>query len=296
MDESAPTETLDAEFTVTQPVRELGLLSVVAPVYNEEDSLVEFHRRITESLAGVEYEIVLVDDGSDGPTRDLLKTLAEQDPCTRVIRLSRNFGHQAALTAGLDHARGDAVVMLDSDLQDPPELIPKMIERWREGSDVVYAVRTSRSGETRMKLATARWFYRLFSKLVQIELRAGCGRLPAARPARPRCARRAARAQPLPARHDRLGRFHPDRDSVRARGAVRRRDQEQLAEHDPLLARRDLLVLSRTASGRDRARVHRLADRLPRDSGGDRDQGHWRLRPRHHLGAARRCCCSAASS
>ena len=175
MDESAPTETLDAEFTVTQPVRELGLLSVVAPVYNEEDSLVEFHRRITESLAGVEYEIVLVDDGSDGPTRDLLKTLAEQDPRTRVIRLSRNFGHQAALTAGLDHARGDAVVMLDSDLQDPPELIPKMIESWRGGSDVVYAVRTSRSGETRMKLATARWFYRLFSKLVQMEYEPDAG-------------------------------------------------------------------------------------------------------------------------
>ena len=154
--------------------RRLGLLSVVAPVFNEEDSLVEFHRRVVAALAGIEFELVLVDDGSVDGTPAVLAALAVE-PNVRVITLSRNFGHQAAITAGLDHASGDVVVMLDADLQDPPELIPAMLERWREGSDVVYAVRRLRAGETRTKLATARWFYRLFSKLAQIQLAPNAG-------------------------------------------------------------------------------------------------------------------------
>ncbi len=155
--------------------RELRLLSVVAPLYNERETLPEFHRRVGDVLDGVEIELVLVDDGSTDGTAEVLNEIAAADPRVRVISLSRNFGHQAALTAGLDHARGDAVVMLDADLQDPPELIPEMVERWRHGSDVVYAVRRARAGETRAKLATARWFYRLFSKLAQIELRPNAG-------------------------------------------------------------------------------------------------------------------------
>src|ERR671920_1927116 len=112
----------------------------------------------------------LVDDGSRDATPALLADLAAADERVKVVTLSRNFGHQAALSAGLDHARGDVVVMLDGDLQDPPELIPEMLAAWRRGADVVYAVRESRAGETRFKIATARWFYRVFAKLARIEL------------------------------------------------------------------------------------------------------------------------------
>jgi dolichol-phosphate mannosyltransferase len=155
--------------------RELGLLSVVAPVLDEEQTIGEFHRRVSEALAGVPFELLIVDDGSSDETPRLLAVLAEQDPRVRVITLSRNFGHQAALTAGLDHAKGDATVMIDADLQDPPELIPQMLERWREGFDVVYAVRQQRAGETRMKLATARWFYRFFGRVSQVPLEQNAG-------------------------------------------------------------------------------------------------------------------------
>jgi glycosyltransferase involved in cell wall biosynthesis len=152
------------------PQRELGLLSVVAPLFNEERTVAVFYERLIDALSGLDYEIVLVDDGSHDGTADELARLASEDDRVRVLLLSRNFGHQAALTAGLDQARGDAVVMLDSDLQDPPELIRTMLEHWRSGSDVVYAVRVSRTGETRFKLATAHWFYRLFGWLSTVQL------------------------------------------------------------------------------------------------------------------------------
>jgi dolichol-phosphate mannosyltransferase len=157
------------------PAREISLLSVVAPVFNEEETVVEFHRRVVSALGDIPFELILVDDGSSDATPRLLAELADDDNRVRVIELSRNFGHQAALTAGLDHAAGDAIVMLDSDLQDPPELIAEMLEHWRQGSDVVYAVRRERPGETRAKLTTARWFYRLFSKLAQIDLEQNAG-------------------------------------------------------------------------------------------------------------------------
>ncbi len=155
--------------------RSLGTLSVVAPVHNEREVLPEFHRRIGEALSGIDYELLIVDDGSDDGTADALEVMAAADPRVRVVTLSRNFGHQAAITAGLDHARGAVIVMIDADLQDPPELILTMIEHWQNGSDVVYAVRTERAGETRMKLTTARWFYRLFSRLAQIDLTQNAG-------------------------------------------------------------------------------------------------------------------------
>jgi polyisoprenyl-phosphate glycosyltransferase len=150
--------------------RTLDLLSVVAPVFNEQELIAEFHARVSAALAGLPFELVLVDDGSSDGTAAVLATLAERDPRVRVVELSRNFGHQTALTAGLDHARGNAVVMLDSDLQDPPETILEMLEHWRAGIDVVYAVRRRRPGETRFKLATARAFYRLFGALADVPL------------------------------------------------------------------------------------------------------------------------------
>src|SRR5438105_4065552 len=117
----------------------------------------------------------MVDDGSSDSTPELLDRIAAADPRVRVIHLSRNFGHQAALTAGLEHARGDVVAMLDADLQDPPELIPEMVARWSQGAEVVYAVRKQRPGETAFKLATASWFYRLFNKLTQVDLEPNSG-------------------------------------------------------------------------------------------------------------------------
>jgi dolichol-phosphate mannosyltransferase len=155
-----------------QTERDLTLLSVVAPIFNEEETVRELHRRLASVLDGIrgtDYEVVLVDDGSTDGTPELLRDLARDDRRVRVLTLSRNFGQQAALTAGMDHARGDAVVTIDADLQDPPELIPKMLEEWRRGSDVILAVRRRRLGESRMKLTTARWFYRVFARLAQID-------------------------------------------------------------------------------------------------------------------------------
>jgi polyisoprenyl-phosphate glycosyltransferase len=151
------------------------LLSVVAPVYDEEELVEAFVARAKSSVAEWNFELVLVDDGSKDSTPEILDRLADEDPRVRVVHLSRNFGHQAALTAGLEHAVGDAVAMIDADLQDPPELIPEMVHRWQEGSDVVYAVRKEREGETAFKLATASWFYKLFRQLAQVDLEPNSG-------------------------------------------------------------------------------------------------------------------------
>jgi len=155
--------------------REMRLLSVVVPLHDEEGTVRELHTRVCSALVEAPFELILVDDASRDRTGEIVDELADRDPRVRVIHLSRNFGHQAALTAGLEHARGDAVAMLDGDLQDPPELISRMLEHWRAGSDVVYGLRTERRGEGRVKLATARWFYRLFGRLTDLDLRPNSG-------------------------------------------------------------------------------------------------------------------------
>jgi dolichol-phosphate mannosyltransferase len=156
-------------------MRELRLLSVVAPMLDEVDLAPEFCARVSSALEGIPFELIIVDDGSTDGTSETLDTLAGGDERVRVLHLSRSFGHQMAITAGLDHAIGDVVVMLDGDLQDPPELIPEMIERWRTGADIVVAKRRMRAGETRMKLATARWFYAVIGRLAQIDLEPDAG-------------------------------------------------------------------------------------------------------------------------
>jgi polyisoprenyl-phosphate glycosyltransferase len=113
-------------------------------------------------------EIVFVDDGSTDGSFDVMRKLHEADDRVRVLRMSRNFGHQIAITAGLDHARGDAVVIMDGDLQDPPEVVPALAAKWREGFEVVYAVRDDREGESRVKLATASWFYRVLGRMSEV--------------------------------------------------------------------------------------------------------------------------------
>ncbi len=147
--------------------------SVVAPVFNEEGLIEEFYRRVRDVMEELDepWELVLVNDGSHDRSPQLMDALHEQDPDhVVIIHFSRNFGHQLAITAGMDHARGDAVVVIDADLQDPPEVIPELIARWREGYEVVYAVRTVREGETWFKLFTADLFYRLIQKLTDVEI------------------------------------------------------------------------------------------------------------------------------
>jgi glycosyltransferase involved in cell wall biosynthesis len=146
--------------------------SIVAPAYNEQEVLEEFHRRVSAVMQGLgaEYEIVLVNDGSRDATLWLMRMLQAQDPRVSIVDLSRNFGKEIALTAGLDHAKGEVVVVLDADLQDPPELIPDMLARWREGYDVVYGVRTQRDGETWLKKATAKAFYRLIRRVSRVDI------------------------------------------------------------------------------------------------------------------------------
>ena len=147
------------------------MISVVAPVFNEHSTLPELHRRLTDVLAPLgPYEIVLVDDGSSDGSWDTLLELAARDPHLRLLRLSRNFGHQAALSAGLDAARGEAIVLMDADLQDPPELIPQLVGKWREGFDVVYAIRGEREGEPRLRLASISLFYRLLYRITSTEI------------------------------------------------------------------------------------------------------------------------------
>jgi dolichol-phosphate mannosyltransferase len=144
-------------------------------MYDEEETVEVFYDRVRRALDGVRFELIFVDDASSDRTPQLLDGLASSDPRVKVLHLSRNFGHQAAITAGLEHATGDAVVMLDGDLQDPPEVIPEMLARWHAGADVVYGVRESRAGESRFKLTTATWFYRIFARLTKLDLRENSG-------------------------------------------------------------------------------------------------------------------------
>jgi dolichol-phosphate mannosyltransferase len=140
-------------------------VSVVVPMLNEADTVRLFYDRLKSALEGVRWELVAVDDGSTDATPLLTRELAAEDERVKIVRLSRNFGHQAALTAGLDHAAGDVIVTIDADLQDPPELVPQMLELWRGGADVVHAVRRARHGERWWRIALIRGFYRVFGRM-----------------------------------------------------------------------------------------------------------------------------------
>lgn len=142
-------------------------LSVVVPCLNEQEVICNTHRRLTAALeqAPLTFEIIYVDDGSTDATPELLREIQMRDPRVRIVRFSRNFGHQIAITAGLEHASGNAVAIIDADLQDPPEVILEFLQKWMDGYDVVYGVRSERQGETAFKLWTAKVFYRFISKL-----------------------------------------------------------------------------------------------------------------------------------
>ncbi|MBU4224498.1 MAG: glycosyltransferase family 2 protein [Chloroflexi bacterium] len=146
--------------------------SIVAPVFNEQDNIAELYRRVRETMdsTGEPWELILVDDGCMDGSTDRIRELAAQDARVRPIIFARNFGHQIAVTAGLDYARGQAVVIIDADLQDPPEVTIDLIARWREGYEVVYAVRAEREGETWFKKVTASLFYRLIYRITDVKI------------------------------------------------------------------------------------------------------------------------------
>jgi len=150
----------------------LPTFSIIAPVYNEKDCLDILVSRISEvmDITKEPWELVIVDDGSQDGSTDIIRRLAKQDCRVRPVIFARNFGHQVAVTAGMDYSRGKAVVIIDADLQDPPEVILEMIERWKEGYQVVYAVRTEREGETWFKRTTASVFYRLIARITDVKI------------------------------------------------------------------------------------------------------------------------------
>lgn len=146
--------------------------SIIAPIYNEIDNLPELHRRVKEVMdsAGEPWELILVDDGSTDGSTEKIRELAEADKTVRPIIFARNFGHQVAITAGWDYARGDAVIIIDADLQDPPEVILELAKKWKEGYEVVYAVRAEREGESWFKKFTAAAFYRLIYSITDVKI------------------------------------------------------------------------------------------------------------------------------
>ena len=154
--------------TTTKSIR----YSVIAPVYNEIEGLRKFCQVLYDVMESLKepWELLLVDDGSTDGTRDLILTLADQDERIVPLIFTRNFGHQIAVTAGMDHARGDAIIIIDADLQDPPQVIPELIEKWKEGYEVVYAVRREREGETWFKRTSASAFYRLINRITDINI------------------------------------------------------------------------------------------------------------------------------
>ncbi|MEM7344091.1 MAG: glycosyltransferase family 2 protein [Chloroflexota bacterium] len=146
--------------------------SIVAPCYNEEGNMHELYRRIKEVMdqTGETWELVLINDGSKDRTPQLMRELHATDSRVHYIDFARNFGHQVAVTAGMDYAQGEAVILIDSDLQDPPELILEMIEKWQDNYQVVYAVRTERKGESWFKLTTAKLFYRIIYRITDVDI------------------------------------------------------------------------------------------------------------------------------
>jgi glycosyltransferase involved in cell wall biosynthesis len=148
------------------------MFSIVVPIYDELENIPELYRRLRATLesVGETWELILVDDGSTDGSTERIRELASQDKRVRPVIFARNFGHQVAITAGWDYARGDAVVIIDADLQDPPEFIPELIARWRKGYEVVYAVRAGREGESWFKKVTASLFYRLIYRITDVKI------------------------------------------------------------------------------------------------------------------------------
>jgi glycosyltransferase involved in cell wall biosynthesis len=146
--------------------------SIVAPIFNELENIPELYRRVQEVMSSTQstWELVLVDDGSSDGSTEAIRTLAQQDNHVQPVIFARNFGHEIAVTAGLDYSRGEAVIMMDADLQDPPEIMLDMIQKWHEGYEIAYARREEREGETWFKVFSARLFYRLIARITDVDI------------------------------------------------------------------------------------------------------------------------------
>ena len=176
-DDATPKKGADQSCANSQDPGRRPVISVIVPIFNEEKVIPELYRRMVAVLGdiGQPWELVCVNDGSRDESLSMLLSLREQDPRVKIINFSRNFGHQIAITAGMDYAQGEAIAIIDADLQDPPELIGAMFEKWREGFEVVYAVRAHRRGESRFKLWTASAFYRLLRRITDVEIPVNTG-------------------------------------------------------------------------------------------------------------------------
>ncbi len=151
--------------------------SVVVPLYNEQEVIGETYKRLTAVMerAGQPYELIFVNDGSRDDTLPLTRVICQNDPRVKLLSFSRNFGHQTAITAGMDHARGQAIVVIDADLQDPPEVMLQMFDKWKEGFGVVYGQRTVRKGESAFKKVTAKLFYRFLRSMTEVDIPVDAG-------------------------------------------------------------------------------------------------------------------------
>ncbi len=215
--------------------------SIVAPIYNEEGNIALLFERIQKVMesTGETWELLLVNDGSFDRSPEMIDELAQRDPHVKAIHFARNFGHQTAVTAGIDYASGDAVVLIDADLQDPPELILEMIERWKAGFQVVYAVRAERKGESRFKLLTAKLFYRVIYRITDVDIPVDTGdfRLMDRKVVE---ALKAMREHNRFIRgHDELGRLQADAGQLHPRSAALWRDEVPAQKDGALRARRD---------------------------------------------------------
>ena len=221
------------------------------PVFNEADNIGLVIDRLLPVLGrcAASFEVIFIDDGSSDATLDVLRRANAEDRRIRAVSFSRNFGKEIAIAAGLDHAEGEAVVIMDADLQHPPELIESFVARWREGYKNVFGTRVNRAGETVLRRILAHRFYRHLRKLRRDTAARGRRRLPPARPAGRRGFARHGRAGALLEGPLCLDRLQIDRRPVRGRAARPRRDEIQLSQADPLRARRNHVVLDHAVAG-----------------------------------------------
>lgn len=158
---------------MTAELKHKKLISIIVPCYNEQEVIIETQTRLQKTLAELtkyDYEIIYVNDGSKDKTLEMLSNISQSEKNVKVLSFSRNFGHQLAITAGLDHCKGDAAVVIDADLQDPPYVILDMVKKWEEGFDIVFGKRRKRDGESAFKLVTASWFYRFINRLSDVDI------------------------------------------------------------------------------------------------------------------------------
>ena len=238
--------------------------SLVVPIFNEEAVIPVLLKRLDVLLEALDApaEMIFVDDGSKDTSAIVIEAKARADKRYRLIKLSRNFGHQIAITVGLDHAAGRAVIVMDADLQDPPEVVLEMIAKWKEGYDVVSAERASRQGESRFKRATADLFYRLMGRLGDVSDATQRRRFPPGRSPGARLLSRHARARPVRARHVRLDRVPPGNGDLRSPAARRGGEQVFASQDDRARGERNRLVLRCAASPRAVGRRRGLRTRV----------------------------------